>query len=56
MLAVGAAAEQQQVLNQVVLFSMLFVEQAKAQDALDKKDTDFGKDDIVVTDASCKPS
>jgi hypothetical protein len=54
-LAVAAPADQLQVLNQVVTFSTLFIKEAKAQDELDKKKTDMGKDDIVVTDTQCKP-
>jgi hypothetical protein len=53
-LAVGSPAAQQQVLNQVVTFATLFIQEAQAQADQDKKKSDFGKDDIVLTDTQCK--
>jgi hypothetical protein len=55
-LAVFSPAQQPQVNGPVETFSTLFIDQVNAQNALDKKKTDIGKDDIVVTDQACKPS
>jgi hypothetical protein len=54
-LAVFSPAQQPEINGPVATFATLFIEQARAQDALDKKKTDIGKDDIVVTDTQCKP-
>ncbi|MCG2594821.1 YDG domain-containing protein [Ramlibacter sp. XY19] len=54
-LGVFSPAQQPEINGPVATFATLFVEQAKAQDTLDKKKTDIGKDDIVVTDTQCKP-
>lgn len=42
----------QQMNNQVVTFAELFIEEAEKQD----EEKRIGRDDIVVTDTSCKPS
>jgi hypothetical protein len=43
-----------QVDSQVVTFSQFFTEMFEQQNQEDKKDTRFGKDDIVITDTACK--